>query len=809
VRAAARAGLAAAAALAVVYAATAAPAVTFWDAGEFVAAFATFGVPHPPGTPLYVCIGRAWTLLFGVLGVGAAASAALLSAACTAAAGGVTAALLTRWTGSTRAGVAAALTAGTMSTVWGSATEPEVYAPALLLALLAVLAADLAGRAPRRPRRVSPPRAVDGRRHAAAAVYAIALSAPLHLSALVCAPVVVWLAAVRSGNARSAAALIRWRRGAVIALAAMATAGLGTARPAVWVPALGLILLVAARRDSGPERREAAAAVALTVLATSGVLVLLLRARHDPWLNQGAPGTWTALADVLARSSTRRLGRGPCTRPPPPRRSRSGTPASSSRRSRRSACPHPPGTPLYVCIGRAWTLLFGVLGIGAAASAALLSAACTAARGGVTAALLARWTGSARAGVAAALTAGTMSTAWGSATEPEVYAPALLLALLAVLAADRAGGSRGPARKAVRPPEADGGRHAAAAVYALALSAPLHLSALVCAPVVAWLAAVRPGAMRPGRATVRWRRGAVVALGAAAAAGLGTARPAVSVAAVALLSWVVARRESGSARREAAAAIALTVLAAAACSCYWCARGTTRGSTRARRHVDGAGRRARSDAVRAGRPVATPGPGVASDRQPVRVGRLAGRARTRRRRGPRLAPHAGDRTLRALGALGAPVALAADRRSAVAWGLLLACGTLGVAAYLNLKAGPSFGVGVLPDAARTRRASATTSSRSAGGRGARGRARRRHRGPASVSDRAGARDAGAGAGAGARALPGALNWRAADRRREPPATADAFARALLGAAPPRALLVRAPTTTRTALGGPGPGSAAT
>jgi 4-amino-4-deoxy-L-arabinose transferase-like glycosyltransferase len=232
-----RADIAAFATLLLVYVATLAPSVTLWDSGEFLSAMHSLGIPHPPGTPLYILIGNVWAKVWAPL-VGFAYSVNLLSALCTAAACALMANLFVRWTGDRIAAYAAAVCAGAMSSVWLSATETEVYSAALLIGCLIFWIGDNAS---------------EGRdtKWLLLGAYVAGLGFALHLTALLTVPAALYIAASR-----------------------------------------------ARRRDL---LRRAPAMLLLFGLGASVVLFMLVRAKHDPWVNQGNPSRLSSLADVLLR----------------------------------------------------------------------------------------------------------------------------------------------------------------------------------------------------------------------------------------------------------------------------------------------------------------------------------------------------------------------------------------------------------------------------------------------------------------------------------------------------------------------------
>lgn len=237
-----RSALAAFVALAAVYSATLAPDVTFWDSGEFLAAIHSLGIPHPPGTPLYVMSANVWARIVGPL-IGFARSINLFSALCAAAGCALLANLFARWMRDPYAGFAAGICAGATSSLWLSATETEVYAPAFLVAMLLLWIADQYRR-------------THNTHYLILLAYVAGLGWALHLTALIALPAALLLA---FGDAAARPHLREFRSS---------------------LPVLSGALL----------------------LGCSAVLFMYLRAKQDPAINQGNPASLGAMLDVLSRT---------------------------------------------------------------------------------------------------------------------------------------------------------------------------------------------------------------------------------------------------------------------------------------------------------------------------------------------------------------------------------------------------------------------------------------------------------------------------------------------------------------------------
>ena len=127
------------------YAATLAPTTAFWDASEYITAAHILGIPHPPGNPLFVLLGRAWSLLLTPLGLPPAVRVNLLAAATSAAASAFFFLVAHRiirgiWNDgriALWAAAAGALAGGTAFTVWNQSTVSEKVYPVSALVLAA------------------------------------------------------------------------------------------------------------------------------------------------------------------------------------------------------------------------------------------------------------------------------------------------------------------------------------------------------------------------------------------------------------------------------------------------------------------------------------------------------------------------------------------------------------------------------------------------------------------------------------------------------------------------------------------------
>jgi len=291
-----------------VYLATSSPTINFWDCGEFVATAYGLGIPHQPGTPLYVLVGRVFAIL-PMLGLSVAQKINLMSAFFAALAVGLSYLTITTlvrgWRDERedpmpvwiRRGAAAsgALFLAFSSTFWINAIEAEVYSIAsFVLALTAYLSI----------------RWYESRDREAAStllliiIYSMGLAVGFHLGALLVFPGVFLLVLTAKNKALRSIDLI-------IVAAAMGSFMLSAVLK-VGGPALALfvaaclmsvwrLLTWGSKEESAKGAYFALVGIALFVLGLSVHFVMMIRAGQQPFINQSQPETFEILMSVLRR----------------------------------------------------------------------------------------------------------------------------------------------------------------------------------------------------------------------------------------------------------------------------------------------------------------------------------------------------------------------------------------------------------------------------------------------------------------------------------------------------------------------------
>ncbi len=291
-----------------IYLATLAPSVTFWDAGEFIAAAHGLGIPHPPGTPLFVLLAHVWGLLMPVGEY--AFRLNLLSAVCGAIAAScwflVAHSVMERRVASLGdpadrilplgAGAAAAAFTAFGYTMWQNAVETEVYAVATLTIAFATWL-TIRWREARDTSR--------GARLLLMVLYLGGISIGNHLLALLVGPAII-LALVTEAWRRplSSAPIIRdeWARIGVVAAVWMLLIALGLGSSNLTI-ITGLMTIGAAGWAFRQRQVSfAATAILIAVVGVTPYLFLYFRARQGPFLNEADPSTWNALLDVIRRA---------------------------------------------------------------------------------------------------------------------------------------------------------------------------------------------------------------------------------------------------------------------------------------------------------------------------------------------------------------------------------------------------------------------------------------------------------------------------------------------------------------------------
>ena len=307
----------------VVYFDTMAPTVSYWDCGEFIAVSHTLGVPHPPGSPFFLLLGRIFSMLpfsediaFRVNIISPLVSAlavVLLYLSIVK--------VVTHWRGEIKnisdslivfgGGVSGALAFAFTDSHWFNAVEAEVYAFSTFFTAIVVWLillwnekADQKGH----------------ERYLLIIAYMIGLATGLHLLNLLAIPFITLIIYFRKYKVEwktfginvliTAVIFFVIHNGIIKGLPKMAAGFLG-----VWGTAFLILsifgLMVWAILNKQHLISFAATSVVLVLLGYSTYTMIFIRSNQDPTIDENDPETVEAMISYLEREQYGSVGQFP------------------------------------------------------------------------------------------------------------------------------------------------------------------------------------------------------------------------------------------------------------------------------------------------------------------------------------------------------------------------------------------------------------------------------------------------------------------------------------------------------------------
>ncbi len=291
-------GLAVLAVATIVYLLTVQRTFSFWDCGEFVACSYILGIPHPPGSPLFVLLGRLFSLLPVATDIGFRINLVSTFSSALAAMFGyfIVVRLIRDWfhgdadmprrVGMYTAGVIGALLMAFSLTNWNSAVEAEVYGLSMLLITLLIWLSLRWAERRDRP---------EGRKYLILIFFIAVLSIAVHLTVYLIMPMIMLMMILLDAKLRRNPFF--WISCVVLLIPILSLWHFFIAT-CIWTGILILIYFIS------PKRAMLVVPFFImlaSVLAFSTQFYVPIRAAEHPAINENAPTTFDKLDDFLER----------------------------------------------------------------------------------------------------------------------------------------------------------------------------------------------------------------------------------------------------------------------------------------------------------------------------------------------------------------------------------------------------------------------------------------------------------------------------------------------------------------------------